>query len=203
MKNNNSSIYNCISPIFYLSKLFGFAPFILPSRDKKPKTSILDYLIVLFYLSAYTLILVCFVTNDYLLSQSESIIFNVGGVIVILISIIIAFISVIVGMIMRNKIHEILEIIDDCDKMLMSMGAVFNYKYHLKVIWAFTIVNLVVVFIAYYGSSQVLNRILYMDLMLTAAYFIESIVYMIIMSQFFMLQAAIKIRFAALNKVFW
>lgn len=115
IKNSSSSIYNCILPIFYLSKFFGFASFNLPARDKKLKTSILNYFIVLFCISAYTYILLFFDIHNYLLSQSESLIFNVGGVIVILCSIVIAFISVIVGMIMRKKIHEILEIIDECD----------------------------------------------------------------------------------------
>lgn len=115
-KNNNFSIYSCISPIFYFSKIFGFAPFKLPSKDKKSKTTILDYLIVLLCLSVYTFILICFVTHNYLVSQSDSMIFNVGGIIVILMSIVIAFVSIIIGMIMRNKIHEILQIIDDCDQ---------------------------------------------------------------------------------------
>lgn len=120
MKKNNisviSSIYNCISPIFYLSKIFGFAPFKLPSKDMKLETTILDYLIVFLCLSVYTFILISFVTHNYLKSHSDSMIFNIGVIIVILIFLVIAFISVIIGMMMRNKMHEILKKIDDCDE---------------------------------------------------------------------------------------
>lgn len=83
------------------------------------------------------------------------------------------------------------------------MGAVLNYKYHLRVIWAYTIMHLVIILIAYSASAQLLNSIFLIDAILTAAYFIESIVYMIIMSQFLMLEAVIKTRFTALNNIFW
>lgn len=83
------------------------------------------------------------------------------------------------------------------------MGAALNYQFHGKVIWAYTIMQFVILLIAYICSSEVLKRRVYIDLILTVAYFVETIIYLIIMSQFVMLQAAIKTRFTALNKLFW
>lgn len=83
------------------------------------------------------------------------------------------------------------------------MGAVLNYRFHFKVIWAYTMVNLMTIIIANYWSAEVLRKILCSDHILNAAYFLEAIVYFIIMSQFVMLQAVTKIRFTALNKMFW
>lgn len=125
-KDKSSSIYDCVLPIFYLSKIFGLAPFNLPSRDKKLKASILDYLIIFLCMSLYTFILISFVTHNYLGSQSDSMIFNIGGLLVLFVSIVIAFLSVIIGLVVRDKIHEIFQIIDECDEQLISMGELLS-----------------------------------------------------------------------------
>lgn len=203
VKDTSCSIYDCISPVFYLSKIFGFAPFNLPSRGKKLKTSILDYLIISFCMSVYTFILISFVTHNYLVSQSDSLIFNIGGLIVILVSIVIAFLSVIIGFTVRNKIYEIFQKINDCDEDLISMGAALKYGFHSKVVWGYVSAHIIILLMAYPWSSQVLESRIFVDVTLVTAYFCESFVYFILMTQFQMLQASVKIRFTALNNMFW
>lgn len=118
---NSTSIYDCIYPIYNVSKIFGLAPITQPRESKNRKTSIYDYLIFVICESACLFILYQCLTNNYLGKQSDSMIFNIGGIIALLTALIIAIISIYMAMLHRHKMIQILNIINECDEKVMNL----------------------------------------------------------------------------------
>lgn len=116
-KLNCSSIYQCITPIFYLSKFFGLAPFNIPLKNKILKTSFLDFLIFLLNgtISCYLLYYVFF--SNYMIAPSttDSSVLHLCGIASILWILCIISVSIFLSLFQRQIFYDILRIVNECD----------------------------------------------------------------------------------------
>lgn len=118
---NSTSIYDCIFPLFQFSKMFGLAPITLPRDGKALKTSFCDYLIFIICESVCLFVFFEILTNCYLTKQSESMIFNIGGILALLSALIIAIISIFMAMINRLKMYKVFNAINSCDEKVKKL----------------------------------------------------------------------------------
>lgn len=122
MQFNCSSIYQCVTPLFYFSKMFGLAPFNLPSKNGILKTSFFDYL--MFFLSELFFIYFFYTitSTTYMSSITDSSIFNGCATIASLTQMLIAIFSIFLAMFfLRLKIFEILKLINECDEQVFIL----------------------------------------------------------------------------------
>lgn len=117
-----SSIYQCITPLFYISKIICLAPFCLPLKNGDSKTSILDYM---YFLSTELCCLYIFYYSfERTILNFETFQNRVHDYDVLAFCIIvgmlwinwIAIISILSSMLMRQKINQILKFINECDE---------------------------------------------------------------------------------------
>lgn len=114
-KLNCSSIYQCITSIFYQSKIFGLAPFNLPVKNKILKTSFCDFLIVLLSETICLYLLYYILFSNYIISPSGSKILKICGIASILWILFITSVSIILSMFQRETFYHILRLINECD----------------------------------------------------------------------------------------
>lgn len=118
--------------MFQFSKIFGLAPITLPKDRKSLKTPIYDYLIFVVCESVCFFVLYEIVANNYLTKQSDSMIFNIGGIIALVSAIIIAVVSIFMAMVNRHKLIEIFDIINACDEKVVT----FNSREYILIIYS-------------------------------------------------------------------
>lgn len=119
---NCSSFYQSISPVFYLSNFFGFAPFSLPSKNGILKAYFFNYCFFLLNILLY-LYIVYYVISDVIPNMlihyvSDSTVFNTISVALLFWILITAIISLSVTMFLRHTLLQILKTINECDKQV-------------------------------------------------------------------------------------
>lgn len=104
----------------------------------------------------------------------------------------------------RHKISNVLKLINDCDKKLLSFGAEIHFNAHLKIILLYmTILGAFILFIeSYFAFDVIYVKLNKLDIHIFAMYLISHIVHGILLSQYLFLEFAVKKRFEALNKNF-
>lgn len=113
-KNDRSSIYQCILPIYYFSKVFGLVSFNLPSKNEISKTYFNYFIVIIceffyfysFYYNVFRLPFM-YLTESNILNACVS----TAGISLVLIAIISLFISLFMG----PKILQILKLVNECD----------------------------------------------------------------------------------------
>lgn len=117
----SSSIYKCISPLFYFSKIFGLAPFNLPTKNGILKTSNCYYLFFLFIESSFLyLFFGTIVDNINNVPIAELNIFNLCLEAALFYNIITAFIAIFLSIFLRKKLFQTLKLINECDKKVLN-----------------------------------------------------------------------------------
>lgn len=125
-KNYCTSIYQCITPIFYISKIFGLAPFNLPSKNTIFKSSYLDYSIFLLF-ETICLYLLYYILFSSFTSDGTSSILNMCGIASILWIILVTSVSVLLSMIHRQTFCHILMLVNECDEKVFKLDLInFN-----------------------------------------------------------------------------
>lgn len=112
----SSSIYQCIRPIFYLSKIFGLAPFNLPSKNGIVKTTFYDYLLWLLSETVYLYFLYFIIFSNYILSPSMSVVLSICGFAAVLWILFITIVSIVLSMIFRRQSYNVLRLVNECDE---------------------------------------------------------------------------------------
>lgn len=127
---NCSSIYQCITPMFYISKLFGLAPFTLPAKNEVLKTSILDYFIFLLSESVHLYFVYYINIETYLINPASSRILNLCGFASVLFMLFISITSTIRSMFSQQSLNNILRIVSQCDDQVKTyfIQVLANYK---------------------------------------------------------------------------
>lgn len=113
------SLYQSLSPIFYFSKFFALAPFNLRTNNEVFKTSFYDYLVFIISEILYSSILwITIIANINKSGLSESNIFNICIVAALIMNNVVIIISLLMSMIVRQKLFQALKLINDCDEMV-------------------------------------------------------------------------------------
>lgn len=120
-KMNCSSIYQCIAPIFYISKIFGLAPFTLPSKNKTLKSSFLDFIIFLLSETICLYLLYYILDSKYIFSPPDSIILKLCGIASVLWILFITIVSIILSVFHRQTFYNILLLVDECDEKVFQL----------------------------------------------------------------------------------
>lgn len=115
--------------MFQFSKIFGLAPITLPRDGKSLKSTFSDYLIFVICESVCLFVLYGILTNNYLTKQSDSQIFNIGGIIALISALIVAIIAILMAMINRHKMFEIFEILNSCDEKVKSSNGPTSFYF--------------------------------------------------------------------------
>lgn len=122
-----SSIYQCITPIFYLSKIFGLAPFNSPSKNTIFKTSFLDYSIFLLMESCCLYLLYYILFSKFIVSVPLTIL-HICGVASILWIIFVTSVSVTLAMFQRKTFYHIFMLVNECDEKVFEL-VLINFKF--------------------------------------------------------------------------
>lgn len=126
MKNLNST-YQCISPLFYFSKIFSLAPFCLPSQNGVLKTSVVDYIIFVLCQVYFSFILYLTIDFHFVSSESDSIVVNICATVAVLWLMCLSFISIFLAMFRRNFFFQLLKLFNECDQQVFLKCNLFTY----------------------------------------------------------------------------
>lgn len=114
---NCSSIFQCIKPIFYVSKVFGLAPYSLPTKGGVlKKATISDYIIAVLSGSLNIYFFYSNINVNYLLPPSKSLIFDFCSRSSLSLIILFLLVTLFLNMINRSKIWNIFQLIHECDE---------------------------------------------------------------------------------------
>lgn len=204
MSNLKSSlIYQCILPFYYFSKIFGLAPFNLPSKNGILKTSIFDYFV--FFLSELLyLYLFYYFLFLHKFSQTNSDIFNSCAVFNASYLSFIGIISIFFSMLSRMKLFNIFKLVNEVDEILLTLGGIkFNFDGQYWFLVTYTIVNTIFHILVRIGTAVLMSKHNILDYKVFLAYCVFNKILWILMNQFLMLEYVVKMRFKSLNQVFW
>lgn len=198
-----SSIYESISPLYNVSKVFGLAPFTLPPKER---TKASEYII--FFLAEA--ILCCLLYITLYIDQMIDLNLNDTGVLIDLCATLLyiwratfAIFLIFLNMIFRRKICKILKIINDCDEKLFSTGAKLYFNKHFKYTFLYVVLSVVVdlsleIYVAVDVDLESVPRLNYVF----ATYVLSHFIVWIVMSHYLFMMLAVKTRFSALNRNF-
>lgn len=198
-----SSVFDSVLPMFYLSKIIGLAPFSLPPKKSSSTTKALDFSIALLITSILLYFTYLCVSRIWFATFSDSIILNICGQSTVLYSLLLSIISIFLTTIFRHKITKVLKLINDCDKLLLQIGANIQFQTHWKCVLLYLIISITIsVSLQISCAIAVHAKITYDYIMLAAKYRITNSIFSIVLCQFQLLLWAMKTRFAALNETF-
>lgn len=199
-----NSIYHCITPIYYFSKIFSLAPFTLKPKDGKFNSSYWDYLIFLLLESLLIYLFQSNIRSIYLITPTDSYIFNMCERVSLFWMHFIAILSIFIIMFFRRKFYKILKLLSDCDEKLLSIGAVVKFTKHFRFTLLYVIFTGIVNVMAQFSTIIKLYNVLdtTVDRNVFLANFLNHVIHWIVVSQYFLLIIALKTRFKTLNKIF-
>lgn len=203
-KSNCSSIYKCILPLFYISKILGLAPFSIPPKKYTLSARVFHYLTFLLILCLHLYLIHFNIISTHVNYETDSKILNICGRVSVYWILVFSIISLVVITICGHKISKILKLINECDVKLLSIGADIKFNKHFKCIKLYVIINGGFCLIAQFISGIEINvRMTIVDRHIFLTYFLSHVIHWIVISQFLLLIIAVKTRFEALNVIFW
>lgn len=203
--SKSSTMSKSISPLIYISKIFGLAPFTVPPNKSSLKNRIVDILIFLLIEILHLCLLYFNIHNSQSAPANDTYVFNISSKAAFFLIDISSIISIFLTMIHREKIHKIFEIINDCDEKLLAIGAELDFNNHfiftlIYVIMSCTANLLIEMFIVF--ERYVKDDSEHLDLVLFFTFFILHFVNWIVMSQYLFMIFAVKTRFEEFNVIF-
>lgn len=214
---NISSIFEVTIPIYYLSKLFGYAAFHLPKADangcyryeKCLKNRVYVTSVDLFI---WTVCLVCYIALLYWnivrnfhagISSSSSLILDIGGKIILMLGLMMAILSTILNFIHRCKVIKILYELHEFDLCIGDAGLSVNHKRHFKwtliVAYMTLLASFVGMFLTYFFIGELFKTIP----LLCVSYMAQNASFTMLMNHMMLFLFAVKTRFQLLNEGFW
>lgn len=136
---NCYSIFQCVKPMFYLSKIFGLVPYSLPIKDGVlKKTTLFDYIIAVLSGALNLYLFYNNTSTNYLIPPSSSIIFDFCSRAALHVIILLLIITLFSNMINRSKIWKIFQLINECDEEVtnnrilrkISSFKILNFSYY-------------------------------------------------------------------------
>lgn len=125
-------MFKCISPLFYVSKIFGLSPFTVPPNKSSTYTRAFDYLMFVFTESVFVCLMYFNIAEYIEVADSSSVIFALCQDFSFFLNNIFAIIAIFLITIYRHQIHKMLVLLNDCDRKLLLVGAKINYKRHFQ-----------------------------------------------------------------------
>lgn len=204
---NINSFYDSVKPVYYLSKIFGYAAYQLPTCENNCEENIkvlpIDFGIFMISCVIYIFFLYWNISHGFNVRRSTSLILDIGGQFVLVSGLIIGLISIIFEFMHRTKILKIFRKIYEFDQCLLETGCQMNHNYFFKLTLLIIYSGVGSGLIAIFGTYLILKNSFESNPLIYLGYTVQNLSFTILLTHFVQLLLAVKMRFSLLNKCLW
>lgn len=212
-----SSIFEVTIPIYYLSKLFGYAAFHLPKPDSngiyryekcknnRVYVTLVDLTIWTVCLAIYIALLYWNIMQNFHagISSASSIILDTGGRLILMLGLIMAILSTLLNFFYRCNVVKILYEFHEFDLCIGEAGLGIDHKHQFKWTAIITHLTLCASFFGMFCTYFFVSNIFKSTPLLYVSYMAQNLSFSMLMNHMMLLLLAAKTRFQLLNEGFW